>query len=799
MPQEQKLVIVESPKKAQLIQGFLKQKKLSDYKVMASAGHVRDLKKRPLGIDLNNNYAPIYEVSEDKVKLIRELKSEAKKSSLVYLASDEDREGEAIAWHLSETLELDANKRRRIVFHEITSEAFMHALDTPRDIDQNLVDAQQARRVLDRLVGYELSPVLWKRVRPSLSAGRVQSVAVRLVVEREREIAAFVASSSFRVSAVFLLATGEELKAELNQRFDTEEEATAFLTSCRGQVFEISKLERKESFRSPQAPFTTSTLQQDAANKLGYSVSTTMRLAQTLYESGHITYMRTDSVNLSQMALSSMAKYIEQNYGKDCAKTRRYTSKSKGAQEAHEAIRPTYIDRVSIEGTAQEKKLYDLIRRRALASQMANAQLERTIVTIPVPGTPYHFSATGEVITFKGFLEVYLSSEDNQESKLLPPMEVGQSLESKSIVAEQRYSQRPPRYTEASMVSKMEELGIGRPSTYAPTINTIQERGYVERGEKEGQIREVISLSLGSKSIKRSVKSEKYGADKGKLIPTDMGLIVNDFLVEHFPDIVNYGFTAQVEEDFDQIAEGKRQWQVVIDSFYQGFHPNVEQAQTFERGSARVGSRELGIDPTTGMRVVASMGRFGSMVQIGTTEDGQKPRYASLRSGQSLETITLEEALDLFKLPRVLGEYEGEEISVGVGRFGPYVRKGTSYTSIPKEKDPLELSLEDAIELVRAKAEAAERSLLRTFSEESDLEIRDGRFGPYIKYQGSNYKLPKGADIQALSYQDVKQIIEQTPSKSSRSTRSKTTAKSSSKSKKTSKASSTTAKSKAKA
>lgn len=786
MSQEQKLVIVESPKKAQLIQGFLKQKKLDGYKVMASAGHVRDLKKRPLGIDMSNNYAPIYEVSEDKVKLIRELKSEAKKSSLVYLASDEDREGEAIAWHLSETLGLDASKRRRIVFHEITSEAFMHALDTPRDIDQNLVDAQQARRVLDRLVGYELSPVLWKRVRPSLSAGRVQSVAVRLVVEREREIAAFIPSSNFRVSATFLLATGEEIKAELNQRFETEEEATAFLTACRGQVFEIGKLEQKESFRSPQAPFTTSTLQQDAANKLGYSVSTTMRLAQALYESGHITYMRTDSVNLSQMALGAMAKFIEQSYGKDYVKTRRYTSKSKGAQEAHEAIRPTYIDRVSIEGTAQEKKLYDLIRRRALASQMANAQLERTVVTIPVPGTPYHFTATGEVITFKGFLEIYLDSDDKQESKLLPPMAVGQSLDAKAITAEQRYSQRPARYTEASMVSKMEELGIGRPSTYAPTINTIQERGYVERGDKEGQSREVINLSLGAKTINRSIKNEKYGADKGKLIPTDMGLIVNDFLVEHFPDIVNYGFTAQVEEDFDQIAEGKRQWQAVIDTFYQGFHPNVELAQTFERGSARVGARELGIDPATGLRVVASMGRFGSMVQIGTTEDGEKPRYASLQAGQSLESITLEEALELFKLPRTLGQHEGEEVSVGVGRFGPYVRLGKSYTSIPKDKDPLALSLEEAIALVQAKAEAAERSLLRSFTEENELEIRDGRFGPYIKYQGNNYKLPKGVDIQALSYEEVKQIIEQTPTKTGRSTRSKTAKTSSAKAKKTS-------------
>lgn len=773
MPQEQKLVIVESPKKAQLIQGFLKEKKLTDYKVLASAGHIRDLKKRPLGIDIENNFSPIYEVTEDKTKLIRELQSEAKKSSLVYLASDEDREGEAIAWHLSETLGLSSEKRRRIVFHEITSEAFMNALNTPRDIDQNLVDAQQARRVLDRLVGYELSPVLWKRVRPSLSAGRVQSVAVRLIVEREREIMTFVPTSSFRVQADFILSNGSLIKAELNHRFTSEEDAHTFLEQCRNQDFKIGTLETKEAYRSPQAPFTTSTLQQEAANKLGYSVSTTMRLAQTLYESGHITYMRTDSVNLSQMALGTIAKEIEQKYGKEYLKTRQYTTKNKGAQEAHEAIRPTYIDRVEIDGTTQEKKLYELIRRRAMASQMANALLERTIVSIPVNSSPYSFVAQGEVIKFKGFLEVYLSSEDNGDNKLLPPMQQGERLTSKNITAEQRYSQRPARYTEASMVSKMEELGIGRPSTYAPTINTIQERGYVERGDKEGQTRELVVLSLGAKNIKRTLKSEKYGADKGKLLPTDMGSIVNDFLVEHFPDIVNYGFTAEVEEHFDEIAEGKRQWQAVIGEFYKGFHPDVERAQTFDKGSARVGARELGIDPASGLKVIASMGRFGSMVQIGTTEEGVKPRYASLRTNQTLESITLEEALDLFKLPKILGVHEGEEISVGVGRFGPYVRQGKSYTSIPKDKDPLDLTLEEAVLLIKEKAEAEERSLLRSFTEEEQLEIRDGRFGAYIKYQGANYKLPKGVDIVTISYDEVKAIIEATPSKGSGTNRGK--------------------------
>lgn len=764
MTQEQKLVIVESPKKAQLIQGFLKKQKLNDFKVMASAGHVRDLKKRPLGIDLENNYAPIYEISEDKAKLVRELKAEAKKSSLVYLASDEDREGEAIAWHLSEALDLSPEKRRRIVFHEITSEAFMEALENPRDIDQNLVDAQQARRVLDRLVGYELSPVLWKRVRPSLSAGRVQSVAVRLVVEREREISAYVPSSSFRVQADFLLSTGELIKAELNKRFDTEEEATEFLSLCQGQDFHIGSLSKKEGRRSPSAPFTTSTLQQEAANKLGYSVSLTMRLAQALYESGHITYMRTDSVNLSNLALATMAKQIKAIYGDAYHKMRQFSTKSKGAQEAHEAIRPTYADKETIDGTAQEKKLYELIRRRALASQMADAVLERTTVTIPVEGTEFAFVALGEVVKFRGFLDLYMSDDDDT-AKLLPPMSIGDVLTTKGIVAEQRYSQRPARYTEASMVSKMEELGIGRPSTYAPTINTIQERGYVERADKEGSTREVIHLALGAKGVKRTIKTEKYGADKAKLIPTDMGIVVNDFLVEHFSDIVNYGFTAHVEENFDEIAEGKYQWQEVIDEFYRGFHPNVEQAQSFEKGSARVGSRILGTDPESGLPVIASMGRFGSMVQIGTTDTVEKPRYASIRSGYSLESITLEEALDLFKLPKTLGVYEGQDLGVGVGRFGPYVKHGKTYASIPKGVEPLDLSYDEAVEILLAKAEAESKSLLRTFTEEDNLEIRDGRFGPYIKYQGGNYKLPKGADVLVLSYEEVKEIIAANPVK----------------------------------
>ena len=780
MPKEQNLVIVESTKKAQLIQGFLNKKKLSGFKVMASAGHVRDLKKRPLGVDIENNFSPIYEVNEDKKKLIRELKAEAKKSELVYLASDEDREGEAIAWHLSETLGLKPQNRRRIVFHEITSEAFMHALDNPRDINQDLVDAQQARRVLDRLVGYELSPVLWKRVRPSLSAGRVQSVAVRLIVEREREINAYKPTSQYRVQANFLLPNGSVLAAELNHRFDTEEEANSFLAYCSSQRFQIGNLATKMARRSPSAPFTTSTLQQDAANKLGYSVSQTMRLAQTLYESGHITYMRTDSVNLSQMALSTLKKEIVGTYGEKYHKFRQFTTKSKGAQEAHEAIRPTYIDVAEISGSAQEKKLYDLIRRRTLASQMSDADIERTTVSIPVSGTDYSFVANGEVIKFRGFLEVYLSDDSQDGNKLLPSMSVGEILTPESVTADQRYSQRPPRYTEASMVSKMEELGIGRPSTYAPTINTIQERGYVERGDKEGSPREVITLKLTPETgkIKRSVKAEKYGSDKGKLIPTDMGMVVNDFLVEHFPDIVNYGFTASVEEDFDDIALGKHQWQDVIGKFYKGFHPDVEKAQVFEKGSARVGTRELGIDPDSGLPVIASMGRFGSMVQIGTTEQVEKPRYASLQVGQTLESITLEQALDLFKLPKALGEYNGDAVSVGIGKFGPYVRYGKSYVSIPKDRDPLDVNLDEAIALIQAKAEAEEKSLLKVFTEEQGLEVRDGRFGPYIKYQNANYKLPKGIDIASLTYEDAKKIIDEAPQKkTAKRTSSRTKAK----------------------
>lgn len=770
---KQKLIIVESPKKAQLIQGFLTQKKLTGYKVMASAGHIRDLKKRPLGIDLENNYAPIYEVTDDKVKLIRELKAEAKKSDFVYLASDEDREGEAIAWHLKEVLELEPERTKRIVFHEITSEAFLLALEHPRDINQNLVDAQQARRVLDRLVGYELSPVLWRRVRPSLSAGRVQSVAVRLIVEREREIAHFVPTSTYRVIGTFMLPSGQSFKAELDHRFATEDEAYDFVANCHQKSFSINDLTQKQGKRSPAPPFTTSTLQQEAANRLGYSVVHTMRLAQSLYESGYITYMRTDSVNLSNMAMSTIANTIQSEYGTQHHQPRQYTTKSKGAQEAHEAIRPTYIEHTHIDGSEQERKLYTLIRRRTLASQMADAIIQRTEATVHVDGYAYSFIATGEVITFKGFLELYLDA-DNETSKLLPTMHIGDNLSLEALVATERYNQRPARYTEASMVSKMEELGIGRPSTYAPTIQTIQARGYVERGDKEGQERTITELILIDGQVTRSQYTETYGADRSKLLPTDMGIIVNDFLIEHFPDIVNFGFTAQVEEEFDEIAEGKHTWQTIIDRFYKEFHPTVIEAQKFDPTTIRVGARELGIDPSSGLKVIASMGRFGSMVQIGTTEDGQKPRFASLGPNQTLETITLEDALELFRLPKILGKFEGKEVSVAVGRFGPYIKHDSTFTSLPKGVDPLDVTLDDAMMYIIGKREEAERSLLRTFTEDAELEIRKGRFGPYIKYKGNNYKI-KAEQIETLSYEQILELIASTPTKSAKSKIKRTT------------------------
>lgn len=765
------LVIVESPKKAELISGFLKKHQLNDYKVMASAGHVRDLKQHSFSVNVEDHFRPEYVITEDKKSLVRELKAAAKKADLVYLASDEDREGEAIAWHLSEALELKPEKTRRIVFHEITAEAFLHALEHPREVNMNLVDAQQARRVLDRIVGFELSPVLWKRIRPSLSAGRVQSVAVRLIVDREREITAFVPQSSYRLQATFVLPSGERLLTELNHRFATEAEAEALMTRCTTADFSIGAITRRAARRSPAAPFTTSTLQQEAAHKLGYSVSQTMRLAQSLYESGHITYMRTDSVNLSSQALGAIARQIEKHPGKEYHQPRRFQTKSKGAQEAHEAIRPTYIDRERVGGTAQEQRLYDLIRKRTLASQMADAEIERTTVSIPVAGTDYAFTAQGEVITFRGFLDVYMEStgeEGNAEvTKLLPAVKEREALSLEALTGEERFTQRPARYTEASMVSKMEELGIGRPSTYAPTIQTIQNRGYVERADREGQRRNYTVLTLKDGAVKRAVKSEVYGADKGKLLPTDVGIVVNDFLVDQFPNIVDYNFTARVEEEFDTIAEGKTAWSGAIGDFYQRFHPEVERA-THERPAQRVGQRILGVQPSTGLQVSVSIGRYGPMAQLGTAEDAEKPRFASLQKGQSLETITLEEALSLFDLPKNIGEYEGEVMTVAVGRFGPYVRHAGKFYSLPKDTDPLSCTAEQAIEIIREKRESEEKSLLKSFAEDADLSIRTGRFGPYLKYKTDNYKLPKDVDPTSMSYDDCMKLIAETPAKTAR-------------------------------
>ena len=765
------LVIVESPKKAELISGFLKKHQLNDYKVMASAGHVRDLKQHSFSVNVEDHFRPEYVITEDKKSLVRELKAAAKKADLVYLASDEDREGEAIAWHLSEALELKPEKTRRIVCHEITAEAFLHALEHPREVNMNLVDAQQARRVLDRIVGFELSPVLWKRIRPSLSAGRVQSVAVRLIVDREREITAFVPQSSYRLQATFVLPSGERLLTELNHRFATEAEAEALMIRCATADFSIGAITRRAARRSPAAPFTTSTLQQEAAHKLGYPVSQTMRLAQSLYESGHITYMRTDSVNLSSQALGAIARQIEKHPGKEYHQPRRFQTKSKGAQEAHEAIRPTYIDREHVGGTAQEQRLYDLIRKRTLASQMADAEIERTTVSIPISGTEYAFTAQGEVITFRGFLDVYMEStgeEGNAEvTKLLPAVKEREALSLEALTGEERFTQRPARYTEASMVSKMEELGIGRPSTYAPTIQTIQNRGYVERADREGQRRNYTVLTLKDGAVKRAVKSEVYGADKGKLLPTDVGIVVNDFLVDQFPNIVDYNFTARVEEEFDTIAEGKTAWSGAIGDFYQRFHPEVERA-THERPAQRVGQRILGVQPSTGLQVSVSIGRYGPMAQLGTAEDAEKPRFASLQKGQSLETITLEEALALFDLPKNIGEYEGEVMTVAVGRFGPYVRHAGKFYSLPKDTDPLSCTAEQAIEIIREKRESEEKSLLKSFAEDADLSIRTGRFGPYLKYKTDNYKLSKDVDPTSMSYDDCMKLIAETPAKAAR-------------------------------
>ena len=763
---QKNLVIVESPAKAKTIEKYLG----ADYKVMSSYGHIRDLKKKDFGVDLKT-FEPQYEIPADKRKVVTELRAQAKKSEAVWLASDEDREGEAISWHLAEVLGLDPKETRRIVFHEITKPAILSAIEHPRHIDLNLVDAQQARRVLDRLVGFKLSPVLWRKVRPSLSAGRVQSVAVRLIVEREREIQQFKPESSYRVTAVFEVPASNGsitlLKAELNKRFATRDEAQAFLEKCKKATFTIDAITTRPTKRNPAPPFTTSTLQQEAARKLGFPVAVTMRVAQSLYESGLITYMRTDSMNLSDLCLNSCGPVISSLMGNEYHQRRTYHTHSKGAQEAHEAIRPTDMNRQTIEGDTREQRLYELIWKRTIACQMADAKLERTTVNIAVSETDEMFQATGEVVRFDGFLRVYRESQGDDEnanadeSKLLPPMNEGEALQRREVVAQQRFSQQPARYTEASLVHKMEELGIGRPSTYAPTISTIQNREYVVKGDAEGTPRSYDQLTLQSDTISETTQSENVGSNRGKLVPTDIGLVVNDFLMEYFPEIMDYNFTANVEKQFDEVAEGKENWTEMISNFYQDFEPQVERTLN-EKTEHRVGERELGVDPKSGKPVSVKIGRFGPVVQMGTPSDDEKPQFANLTKGQSIETITLEEALELFKLPRTLGELEGQVVKANVGRFGPYVQLGKLFVSIPKGEDPMDITLERAAELIQEKRLKEEQSHLKQFEEDPDLEVRAGRWGPYIAYKGKNYKLPKSDAERAtdLTYDECKKIIE---------------------------------------
>lgn len=763
---QKNLVIVESPAKAKTIEKYLG----ADYKVMSSYGHIRDLKKKDFGVDLKT-FEPQYEIPADKRKVVTELRAQAKKSEAVWLASDEDREGEAISWHLAEVLGLDPKETRRIVFHEITKPAILSAIEHPRHIDLNLVDAQQARRVLDRLVGFKLSPVLWRKVRPSLSAGRVQSVAVRLIVEREREIQQFKPESSYRVTAVFEVPASNGsitlLKAELNKRFATRDEAQTFLEKCKEATFTIDAITTRPTKRNPAPPFTTSTLQQEAARKLGFPVAVTMRVAQSLYESGLITYMRTDSMNLSDLCLNSCGPVISSLMGDEYHQRRTYHTHSKGAQEAHEAIRPTDMNRQTIEGDTREQRLYELIWKRTIACQMADAKLERTTVNIAVSETDEMFQATGEVVRFDGFLRVYRESQGDDEnanadeSKLLPPMNEGEALQRREVVAQQRFSQQPARYTEASLVHKMEELGIGRPSTYAPTISTIQNREYVVKGDAEGTPRSYDQLTLQSDTISETTQSENVGSNRGKLVPTDIGLVVNDFLMEYFPEIMDYNFTANVEKQFDEVAEGKENWTEMISNFYQDFEPQVERTLN-EKTEHRVGERELGVDPKSGKPVSVKIGRFGPVVQMGTPSDDEKPQFANLTKGQSIETITLEEALELFKLPRTLGELEGQVVKANVGRFGPYVQLGKLFVSIPKGEDPMDITLERAAELIQEKRLKEEQSHLKQFNEDPDLEVRAGRWGPYIAYKGKNYKLPKSDAERAteLTYDECKKIIE---------------------------------------
>ena len=772
---KENLVIVESPAKAKTIEKFLGE----DYCVMSSYGHIRDLKKKSFSID-EKTFEPQYEIPSDKAKVVAELKKKAEESTTVWLASDEDREGEAISWHLSEVLGLNPSTTKRIVFHEITKNAILEAIQHPRTIDLNLVNAQQARRVLDRIVGFKLSPLLWRKVKPALSAGRVQSVAVRLIVEKEREVNAFKGDTYYRVTASFTLPGKKEVvKAELNRRFSTQEEARFFLQECRDNQFRVTDISTKPLKRSPFPPFTTSTLQQEAAHKLGYSVAQTMSLAQRLYENGHITYMRTDSVNLSSLCLGASKKVISETMGDAYVKTRNYQTSAKGAQEAHEAIRPTDMAQTEIEATPQERRLYDLIWKRTIASRMADAEIEKTTVLISIGGMDETFTATGEVVKFDGYRRVYRETqEDNEENEsgILPPLTMGEVLTAKEITATGRFTQRPVRYNEASLVHKLEELGIGRPSTYASTITTIQQREYVQKGDKPGEEFNSEIFTLKNGEIKHTTHTVTVGAERGKLLPTDTGTVVNDFLLEYFPEIMDYNFTADVEKNFDEIAEGKQVWENVIRDFYKRFNPLVEKTNSI-KSEHRVGERVLGTDPGSGKPVSVKIGRFGPVAQIGSADDKEKPRFAQLKKGQSLETITLQEALELFRLPRELGEYEGSTIIIGAGKYGPYVLHEGKYVSLPKNVNPLHITQYEAIELINLKRKEDAEKHLKTFEEESDMEIMKGRFGAYLYYKGKNYHLNKAqqAEIDTLTYEQCLAIVEAQDSKPS--TRSRYTKK----------------------
>ena len=761
---QKNLVIVESPAKAKTIEKFLGK----EYKVMSSYGHIRDLKKKEMSID-TKSLEPEYEIPEEKIKLVKELKSNAEKAEKVWLASDEDREGEAISWHLCEVLGLDEEKTNRIVFHEITKPAILNAIETPRHLDMNLVNAQQARRVLDRLVGFKLSPVLWRKVKPALSAGRVQSVAVRLIVEREREIQNFNSEPYYSINGIFAITNADgsqtEVKATLAQRMKTHEEVEQFLEKCKEASYVIDAVVKKPMKRTPAPPFTTSTLQQEAARKLGFTVSQTMMVAQHLYEHGQITYMRTDSVNLSGLCINASKEEITKLYGEEYSKVRQYHTNAKGAQEAHEAIRPTYMENTSIEGTSQEKKLYELIWKRTIASQMADAEIEKTTVNISISGTDEVFVAQGEVVKFDGFIKVYRESVDDEEqeeeSHVLPPLKKGMELTRREIQATERFSQSPLRYTEASLVKKLEELGIGRPSTYAPTISTIQQREYVHKGDKKGEERFYTIDTLKGKVITQKKRKEMAGSDKGKLLPTDIGMVVNDFLMKYFPTIMDYNFTAKVEQDFDKIAEGGEKWTDMMKSFYKKFEPTVEKTLN-ARQEHKAGERQLGIDPKSGKPVFVKIGRFGPVVQIGSAEDTEKPRFAQIPSDKSMENITLEEAMELFQLPRTLGDFEGSPIVIGMGRFGAYVLHQKKYTSIPKETDPMAISMEEAVALIQEKRQQESQKHLKAFDADGKMQILNGRYGPYIAFDGKNYRIPKAMHATAakLTFDQCMEIIE---------------------------------------